>query len=175
ARAPSLTAALWRLAWTFTNFAILDGTVIRTDRIAANRPFYSGKHRYHGINLQGLTDPDGTLIWISKGIPAGLVNDTSAARAHHIPDLAERAKILLLADRGYHQTAENVITPYKSWHGELTQPYRDANTAHARIRCQGERGFATLKNWHVLDRVRCCPHQVSTLAQAILTLQHETR
>ncbi|MER5393716.1 transposase family protein [Saccharopolyspora sp. NPDC002686] len=173
ARAPSLTAALWRLAWTFTNFAILDGTVIRTDRIAANRPFYSGKHRYHGINLQGLTDPHGNLIWISSGIPAGLVNDTSAARIHHIPELADQAEILLLADRGYHQIAEGVITPYKSWYGKLTESYLEANTAHARIRCQGERGFATLKNWHVLDRVRCCPHQVGTLAQAILALQHE--
>jgi hypothetical protein len=175
ARAPSLTAALWRLAWTFHNFAILDGTDIRIDRVAANRPFYSGKHRHHAINLQGLTDPYGNLLWISDGIPAGRVNDTSAARTHGIPELAEQAGILLLADRGYHQIADGVITPYKSWHGELTEPYLEANTAHAQIRCQGERGFATLKNWHVLDRVRCCPHQVGTLAKAILTLEHETR
>ncbi|MGW5643367.1 transposase family protein, partial [Saccharopolyspora sp. NPDC003762] len=173
ARAPSLTAALWCLAWTFNTFAILDGTVIRIDRVAANRPFYSGKHRYHGINLQGLTDPYGNLLWISDGIPAGTVNDTSAARAHHIPEIAEQAGILLLADRGYHRIADNVVlTPYKSWHGELPESYREANTAHAQIRCQGERGFATLKNWHILDRVRACPHRVGTLAKAILTLEH---
>jgi hypothetical protein len=173
ARAPSLQAALWRLAWTFHNFAILDGTDIRIDRVAANRPFYSGKHRFHAINLQGLTDPYGNLIWISEGIPAGLVNDTSAARTHGIPDTAAQADILLMADRGYHQIADNVITPYKSWHGPLPEPYTEANTAHAQIRCQGERGFATLKNWHALDRVRCCPHRVGTLARAILTLEHE--
>jgi DDE superfamily endonuclease len=57
AHAPTLTAAVWRLAWTHNNFAILDGTVVRIDRITADRPFYSGKHRHHGINLQGLTDP----------------------------------------------------------------------------------------------------------------------
>jgi hypothetical protein len=174
-RAPSLQAALWRLAWTHNNFAILDGTEIRINRVAANRPFYSGKHRHHAINLQGLTDPYGRLIWISPGLPAGSVNDTSAARAHRIPELAEKAGIWLLADRGYHKLAPGVITPYKSWHGPLTTPYTDANTAHARIRCHGERGFATLKNWHVLDRVRCSPHHVTTLAQAILTLEHQTR
>ncbi|RSN27332.1 hypothetical protein DL990_29505 [Amycolatopsis sp. WAC 01416] len=31
-RAPSLTAALWQLAWSHNNYAILDGTVIRTER-----------------------------------------------------------------------------------------------------------------------------------------------
>ena len=30
----------------------LDGTLIPIDRVAANRPFYSGKHRHHGMNLQ---------------------------------------------------------------------------------------------------------------------------
>jgi hypothetical protein len=33
-------------------YAILDGTVIPIDRVAADRPFYSGKHQKHGMNLQ---------------------------------------------------------------------------------------------------------------------------
>src|SRR5690606_12625913 len=52
ARAPTLTDALRRLSRHGDNYAILDGSVIRTDRLAADRPFYSGKHRHHGINLQ---------------------------------------------------------------------------------------------------------------------------
>ena len=32
----SLTAALWALAWTASNFALLDGTVVRTNRIRAH-------------------------------------------------------------------------------------------------------------------------------------------
>jgi hypothetical protein len=99
AQAPSLTAAVWRLAWTFHNYAIVDGTVIRTDRLAADRPFYSGKHRHHGINLQALTDPNGHLLWISDGLP-GAINDTAAARTHHIPEVCAQAGILLLADTG---------------------------------------------------------------------------
>ncbi len=32
-------------------FVILDGTLLEFDRIAADRPFYSGKHRKHGMNV----------------------------------------------------------------------------------------------------------------------------
>lgn len=177
AQAPSLTAALWRLAWTFNNYAILDGTVIRTDRLAADRPFYSGKHRHHGINLQGLTDPHGQLLWISDGLP-GAVNDTAAARIHGIPQACHQAEILLLADTGYHQVAEGVLTPYRNSRNRHQPPrplapaYRAANTALSAARGRGERGFATLKNWHIFDRVRACPHHITALAKAVLTLEH---
>jgi hypothetical protein len=33
-------------------YLILDGTFIPIDRVAAGRPFYSGKHRKPGMNLQ---------------------------------------------------------------------------------------------------------------------------
>jgi hypothetical protein len=29
-------------------YVIIDGTLIPVDRIAADRPFYSGKHKRHG-------------------------------------------------------------------------------------------------------------------------------
>ncbi|KMS66699.1 transposase, partial [Streptomyces viridochromogenes] len=32
-------------------FVILDGTLLPIDRIAADRPFYSGKHKKHGMNV----------------------------------------------------------------------------------------------------------------------------
>ncbi len=177
AQAPSLTAALWRLAWTHNNYAILDGTVIRIDRVAADRPFYSGKHRHHGINLQALTDPYGQLLWISDGLP-GAVNDTAAARTHRIPHACPHAGILLLADTGYHHVAQGVLTPYRNSRNRYQQPrplapaYRAANTALSAARGRGERGFATLKNWHVFHRVRACPSRVTNLAKAVLVLEH---
>lgn len=42
-------------------FVLLDGTLLPTDRTAADRPFYSGKHKKHGMNVQILTDPAGRL------------------------------------------------------------------------------------------------------------------
>lgn len=177
ARAPTLTDALRRLSRHGDNYAILDGSVIRTDRLAADRPFYSGKHRHHGINLQALTDPRGRLLWVSDGLP-GAVNDTAAARHHNIPDACRQAGITVLADSGYHHIANGVITPYKRVGGghittrELNPGQRVANTALARVRAPGERGFATLKAWRILTRVRCSPHHVTALAKAIHTLEH---
>ncbi|MEJ3750296.1 transposase family protein [Actinomycetes bacterium KLBMP 9797] len=71
-RAPSLTAALWRLTGNGHRSGILDGTVVRIDRLDGdlNRLYYSGNHHHDGINLQGLVDPRcGDPVWISDGLP----------------------------------------------------------------------------------------------------------
>lgn len=34
-----------------------------------DRPFYSGKHKRHGVNVQALTNPAGQLIWTSPSYP----------------------------------------------------------------------------------------------------------
>lgn len=65
-------------------FVILDGTLLPIDRIAADRPFYSGKHKKHGMNVQVITDPFGRLLWVSPALP-GAVHDIKAARTHGIP------------------------------------------------------------------------------------------
>jgi hypothetical protein len=46
-------------------YLVLDGTVIPIDRVAADRPFYPGKHRKHGMNLQVIASPDGDIVWVS--------------------------------------------------------------------------------------------------------------
>ena len=50
-------------------YVVLDGTWLRIDRVAMtggrDRPFYSGKHKCHGLNVQVLADPAGRLIWVS--------------------------------------------------------------------------------------------------------------
>ena len=38
-------------------YLVLDGTLIPIDRVTADRPFYSGKHRKHGMNLQVIAIP----------------------------------------------------------------------------------------------------------------------
>ncbi|GLY70765.1 hypothetical protein Atai01_73840 [Amycolatopsis taiwanensis] len=37
---------------TAHGLVIIGGTVISIDRIAADRPFYSGKHEMHGMNCR---------------------------------------------------------------------------------------------------------------------------
>ncbi|MFJ3176722.1 hypothetical protein ACIPJK_39290 [Streptomyces roseus] len=40
-------------------FAILDGTLLRIDRIAADTPYHLGEHKRHDVNVQVLADPLG--------------------------------------------------------------------------------------------------------------------
>ncbi|AGK75137.1 Putative IS493-like transposase [Streptomyces microflavus DSM 40593] len=46
-------------------FVILHGTLLPIYRIAADTPYYSGKHKRHGMNVQVLTDLFGQLLWAS--------------------------------------------------------------------------------------------------------------
>ena len=62
---------------------ILDGTLLPIDRIAADRPFHSGKHKKHGMNVQVITDPFARLLWASAALP-GAVHELKAARTHGI-------------------------------------------------------------------------------------------
>jgi hypothetical protein len=53
--------------------------LIPIDRVAADRPFQSGKHRRHGMNLQVISAPDGEIVWVFGLLP-GAVHDLTAAR-----------------------------------------------------------------------------------------------
>jgi hypothetical protein len=59
-------------------YVVIDGTLIPIDRVAADRPFYSGKHRRHGMNLQVISAPDREIRWVSGPLP-GAVHDLTAA------------------------------------------------------------------------------------------------
>jgi hypothetical protein len=60
ARAPTLRTAVRDATKAGWAYVVLDGTLIPVDRVAADRPFYSGKHRKHGMNLQVIASPGGT-------------------------------------------------------------------------------------------------------------------
>ena len=75
ARAPKLRRALTDAQRAGRAYVVIDGTSIPIDRVAADRPFYSGKHRRHGMNLQVIAAPDGEILWVS-----GAVHDLTAAR-----------------------------------------------------------------------------------------------
>jgi DDE superfamily endonuclease len=70
-------------------FMLLDGTLLPIDRIVADRPFSSGKHKKHGTNVQIIAVPHGRLLWASPVLP-GAAHEIKAARTHGIIDaLAE--------------------------------------------------------------------------------------
>jgi hypothetical protein len=171
ARAPKLPAALAAARKAGHAFVVIDGTLIPIDRVAADRPFHSGKHRRHGMNLQVISSPHGEILWVSGPLP-GAVHDLTAARIWGILRELEAAGLIVLADKGYIGAGEPVITPYRGRNKPASQ--KAANSAHAKLRAPGERANAQLKTWGILRKLRCCPWRAGQIAKAIHVLQaHE--
>jgi hypothetical protein len=59
ARAPKLRKAVRDAKKAGWAYVVLDGTLILVDRLAADRPFYSGKHQRHGMSLWGCPTSSG--------------------------------------------------------------------------------------------------------------------
>jgi hypothetical protein len=109
-RSPSLDQALRTAKRAGYPYLVLDGTLIPIDRVAADRPFYSGKHKQHGMNIQVLATPDGTPVWTSGSLP-GSVHDLKAARIWGILRRLKAADLVTLADKGYVGAGEHVRVP----------------------------------------------------------------
>jgi hypothetical protein len=172
ARSPMLRRALANAKKTGHAYVVIDGTLIPIDRVTADRPFYSGKHRRHGMNLQVIASPDGDIVWVSGPLP-GAVHDLTAARIWGIVRALAASGLIVLADKGYHGGGDHIHTPYKGRNKPESQ--KAANRAHAKLRGPGERANAQLKTWRILRKLRCCPWKAGQLAKAIHVLQtHET-
>jgi hypothetical protein len=168
ARAPKLGPALRAAKQAGHAFVVIDGTLIAIDRVAKDGPFYSGKHRRHGMNLQSHLIPGPTVLWVSGPLP-GSVHDLTAARICGVVRALAAAGLITLADKGYHGAGQHVLTPYKGRGKPGSQ--KAANSAHARLRGPGERANAQLKSWHILRKLRCCPWKAGLIAKAIHVLQ----
>jgi hypothetical protein len=154
-------------------FVILDGTLLSIDRIAADRPYYSGKHKRHGMNIQVIADPRGRLLWASPAAP-GAVHDITAARTHGIIDALTAAGVRVWADKGYQGANGTVTVPYRGRWSTLPEGKRAVNRAHAKIRAIGEQANATLKAWRLLRKLRCSTTRVTNIVKAILVLHLAT-
>lgn len=171
--APKLREGLRRTKRSGRGYVILDGTLIPTDRLAADRPYYQGKHRCHGMNIQAITDWRGNLLWVSGAI-RGSVHDTKAARIWQLPRLLAEQGLFALADKGYQGLDHDlVVTPYKG--RDKPEYQKEHNRLHARLRGPGERAFAELKKWRVLRKLRCDPNRATPIARAIAALNHQER
>ena len=167
ARAPKLRKAVRDAKKAGHAYVVVDGTLIPIDRVAADRPFYSGKHKKHGMNLQVIAGPDGSILWVSGALP-GSVHDKKAEWIWGVLAELEAAGLVTLADKGY-QGSTYAKIPYKGKNKPESQ--KQANKAHAQLRSPGERANAQLKTWHILRKLRCCPWRAGQLAKAIHVLQ----
>lgn len=137
----------------------------RPHRRGPDRPFYSGKHKKHGMNVQVLADPSGRLLWASSA-QQGSVHDVRAAREHGVINALTDASITCWADKGYRGTFR---VPYRGRWQTLSQGHRAVNRLHAKIRALVEQAVATLKSWRPLRKLRCWTTRITSLVRATLT------
>src|SRR6266566_2336599 len=167
ARSPKLRKAVRDAKKNGYAYVVVDGTLIPIDRVAADRPFYSGKHTRHGMNLQVIASPDGEILWVSGALP-GSVHDKKAEWIWGVLAELEAAGLIVLADKGY-QGAAHAKVPYKGKNKPPSQ--KDANKAYAQLRSPGERANAQLKTWRILRKLRCCLWRAGQLAKAVHALE----
>jgi hypothetical protein len=161
-------------------FVILDGTLLRIDRVGMStgrdRPYYSGKHKCHGMNVQVISDPAGRLIWASPALP-GARHDMGAASEHGIIDALARAGIQVVVDSAYRGAGPRFDLPQRRRNADpdserqrLSPAQRAVNAAHAAQRGPGERANAILKTWKVLRKIHCCRLRTTALVKAVQVL-----
>ncbi|MFF1478517.1 transposase family protein [Streptomyces sp. NPDC058301] len=165
AQAPRLDRALKKVTKKGGEVVLIDGTLIPTQRRTerANRRNYSGKHRRHGLHFLALTDEKGRLIWISAARP-GRTHDITAARHDHILAHLRAAGLGALADLGFRGLDNDVrrhpviVTGFAATRDhKLTPGQKEANRVLAVRRAPVEHGFAHLKNWWTLNKLRMDP------------------
>lgn len=177
ARAPRLDRALKKITRAGGEVVLLDGTLIRTRRRSgsANRKNYSGKHKSHGLLFLALTDERGNLIWISSA-RRGAASEVKTARHDKICQHLRDAGLGALADLaliGLNDDPDDpvVITGVKRTRKKkLTAAQKTANQVIAATRAPVEHGFAALKNWRILARLRLNPARATNLLRALLVL-----
>lgn len=177
AQAPRLDRVLKKVAKRGGEVVLIDGTLIPTQRRTgkADRRNYSGKHHHHGLHFLALTDEKGRLIWISAARP-GRTHDITAARHDHILDHLRSAGLGALADLGFRGLDNDVRDPviitgfHASRTHKLTPGQKTANRVLAVGRAPVEHGFAHLKNWRTLTKLRTDPAHATRLLRALLVL-----
>ncbi|WP_431045394.1 transposase family protein [Streptomyces sp. P1-3] len=156
---------------------LIDGTLIPTQRRLGreNRKNYSGKHRTHGLHFLTLTDEKGQLIWISAARP-GRTHDNTSARRDHILAHLRAAGLGALADLGFRGLDNDVrdplvVTGFTATRAhKLTPGQKTVNRVLAVGRAPVEHGFAHIKNWRTLTKLRTDPARATHLLRGLLVL-----
>ncbi len=160
---------------------ILDGTLIESDRLAGVRDndndlWFSRRHEAFGGNVQFLSAPDGTPLWVSDVEP-GSTPGITAARIHALPALYKAAAdgLPTLADKGYIGAGIGILVPVRRPKGRsekaLHADTRTTNNLIRGVRTLGERAAAELKQrWRILQHVTLSPSRIGDIVRGALVL-----
>ncbi|MEV7857164.1 transposase family protein [Streptomyces sp. NPDC088183] len=127
------------------------------------------------MHALAMTDERGRLVWISAARP-GRTHDITAARRDRILAHLRAAGLGALADLGFLGLDDDgddpvVVTGFKATRARKLAPAeKEANRILAAGRVPVERGFAHLKNWRILTKLRTDPARATHLFRALLVL-----
>lgn len=124
-----------------------DGAPITTDRVRADEPYCSRKHRQHGTNVQVVARPDGAPLWCSRAAP-GRTPDPTTARAHKTIRVRERQGVPVLADRACTGGGPHVTAGLERPPGGGSAPTQRTSTAPRRPGRRRTRSCAVLPAQH---------------------------
>ncbi|WP_371656731.1 MULTISPECIES: transposase family protein [unclassified Streptomyces] len=182
AEAPGLAGVLEQGRRKGLPFVVLDGTLIRCDRVAGETErgtdlWYAIRIKRFAGNVQFLAAPDGTPLWVSDVEP-GSTHDLAAARIHALPDLYQAARdgLPTLADIGYIGAGGGIHVPFRK-HPDLPGDIGLGNETYNKLlrglRFTGERAMAVLKQrWRTLQHVTLSPNRIGAVTQAALVLNN---
>jgi hypothetical protein len=177
-RAPRLQRALNTISAAGGDVVLLDGTLVRTRRRSGpqDRRNYSGKAKAHGLLVIAVTDECGNLLWISAARP-GRSSEITTARHNRICARLREAGLGALADLGFVGLDDDpdnhpvIITGVRATRTrKLTAAQKQANALLGRERAACEHGFADLKNWRILTKLRLDARHATQLLRALLVL-----
>ncbi|MGW1888263.1 transposase family protein [Streptomyces sp. NPDC001970] len=183
-QAPDLHEVLDRSHAEGMTHVVLDGTLIACDRLAGVRDngndlWFSQKHESFGGNVQFLSAPEGTPLWISDVEP-GSTPDITAARRHALPALYKAAAdgLPTLTDKGYIGAGIGIHVPIRRPKGQpekaLDIDTHMTNVLIRHIRALGERTAAELKErWRALKHISLSPSRIGDIARAALVLNKQ--
>lgn len=132
---------------------IQDGTFLRVDRIAADRPFRPGRHKKHGMTRRSSPPPSGGCCGPHRPCPAPFPTSAwpaNPASSTPSPRQASRAGPTWDTERSATPSAYRARGARET----LSAGQQAANRAHVTIRGLVEQA-AALKSWHLLRELRC--------------------
>ncbi|MEU6890134.1 transposase family protein [Streptomyces viridosporus] len=127
------------------------------------------------MRFLALTDERGRLIWISAAGP-GRTHDITAARHDHVLAHLRAAGLGALADLGFRGLDNDVrnpmiVTGFTAGRVHKLTPSRKTANRVLAVGCVPvERGFAPLKNWRTLTKLRTDLVRATHFLRALLVL-----
>jgi hypothetical protein len=126
---------------------LVDGTIAPCWSYKGRKELWNHKHATTGFNVQLVSLPDGTAVYVSEPLP-GKTHDYKAFHETPVAGIVRHSGGGI-GDKGYYGTG--MVTPRKKpYRGEPSKADKECNAEISALRAPVERAIAHLKSWRIL-------------------------